>query len=125
MHLRGGARELTGQATPARQPSPWQARWLELAVAVAAAVAAVVCLTHAWPSPLELAPLLAVPPALAGIGAGTVLRPLAYGAAAVAAAVVIDALLAGGITITTGPHPLALAAAGAVGGHHGTQRRPA
>jgi serine phosphatase RsbU (regulator of sigma subunit) len=114
MHHRGGARELPGQATPAREPSPWQARWLELAVAVAAVVVAVVCLTHAWPSPLELAPLLAVPPALAGIGAGTVLRPLAYGAAAVAAAVVVDAVLPGGITITTGPHQLVVAAAGAV-----------
>ena len=36
-----------------------------------------------------LAPLLAVPPALAGIGAATVRRPLAYGAVSLLAAIVI------------------------------------
>ncbi len=113
MQLRGDARDQLQPAAPPDRAVPWQARWLELAVAVAAAAAAVVCLTHAWPSPLELAPLLAVPPALAAIGATTVLRPLAYGAVAVAAAVVIDTGLPGGITTTTGPHQLALAAAGA------------
>ena len=81
---------------------------------IAAAATAAVCLTHAWPSPLELVPLLAVPPALAGIGAETVWRPLGYGAAALAAAVVIDAVLKGGITVTAGAHQLPLAAAGAV-----------
>ena len=40
-------------------------------------------------------------------------RPLAYGAAALVAGVVIDALLKGGITVTTGSHQLALAAIGA------------
>jgi serine phosphatase RsbU (regulator of sigma subunit) len=113
MQLRGAAREPLHAAAPPKQPTLWQARWLELSVAVAAAVVAVVCLTHAWPSPLALAPLLAVPPALAAIGAKTVLRPLGYGAAAVAAAAVIDVALAGGITSTAGPHQLALAAAGA------------
>ncbi len=114
MQLRGAAREPLHAAAPSKQPVSWQARWLELAVIIAAAVVAVVCLTHAWPSPLELAPLLAVPPALAAIGATTAARPLAYGAAGVAAAVVIDAILAGGITATAGPHQLAFAAAGAV-----------
>ncbi|HEY6491892.1 MAG TPA: PP2C family protein-serine/threonine phosphatase [Trebonia sp.] len=90
------------------------ARWLELTTLVAAAATVVVCLTRAWPSPLELVPLLAVPPALAGIGAGTIWRPFAYGAAALAAAVVVDALLRGGITATSGEHQLPLAAAGAI-----------
>jgi len=110
MYLGGGAREQSAAAVPA---SRWQARWLELSVAAAAAAVAVVCLTGAWPSPLALTPLLAVPPALAGVRAVTAWRPVAYGAAAVAAAVVIDALLAGGITVTAGPHLLPLAAAGA------------
>ena len=114
MQLRGTAREPLHAAASSRQPGSWQARWLELAVVVAAVAAVVVCLTHAWPSPLELALLLAVPPALAAIGATTVLRPLAYGAAAAAVAVVIDTVLPGGITTTTGPHQLALAATGAV-----------
>jgi serine phosphatase RsbU (regulator of sigma subunit) len=113
MQLRGTAREPLHAAAPSRPPVQWQARWLEIAVAVAVAVVAAVCLTHAWARPLELAPLLAVPPALAAIGAKTVLRPLGYGAVAVAAAVVIDVILAGGITATAGPHQLALAAAGA------------
>jgi hypothetical protein len=91
-------------AAPARQPSPWKARWLELTTLVAAAATAVVCLTKVWPSPLELVLLLAVPPALAGIGAGSIRRPLAYGAAAVVAAVAIDAIVRGGITMTTGAH---------------------
>ena len=71
------------------------------------------CLSGAWPAPLELAPLLAVPPALAGVGATRIWRPLAYGAAALVAGVVIDALLKGGITVTAGSHQLALAAIGA------------
>jgi serine phosphatase RsbU (regulator of sigma subunit) len=94
--------------------TPWSARWLELTTLVAAAVTAIVCLTHAWPSPLELTPLLAVPPALAGIGASKIWRPLAYGVAAAVAAVIIDVVLKGGITVTTGAHLLPLAAAGAI-----------
>src|ERR1700761_6513510 len=115
MHLRGGARERAETAPPARRSGgPWKPRWLELTTLIAAAATAVVCLTHAWPRPLELAPLLAVPPALAGIGASTVRRPLAYGAAAVVAAVIIDVVLKGGITVTTGAHELPLAAVGAI-----------
>lgn len=91
----------------------WRARWLEVTVLAAAIAAAVVCLAGVWPAPLELAPLLAVPPALAGVGAATIWRPLAYGAAALIAGVVIDALLKGGVTVTTGSHQLALAALGA------------
>jgi serine phosphatase RsbU (regulator of sigma subunit) len=114
MHLRGGARELVEAATPAKRSSHWKARWLELATLIAAAAAAAVCLAKVWPSPLELVPLLAVPPALAGIGASTIRRPLAYGAAAAVAVVIVDAVLTGGITVTQGAHQLPLAAAGAV-----------
>jgi serine phosphatase RsbU (regulator of sigma subunit) len=114
MHLRGGARERAETVTPPMHSTPWSARWLELTTFVAAAATAIVCLTHAWPSPLELTPLLAVPPALAGIGASTIWRPLAYGVAAAVAAVIIDVVLKGGITVTTGAHLLPLAAAGAI-----------
>jgi serine phosphatase RsbU (regulator of sigma subunit) len=114
MHLRGGAREPVETATPAKRSDPWTARWLELATLIAAAATAVVCLTRVWPSPLELVPLLAVPPALAGIGASSIWRPLAYGAAAAVALVIVDAVLKGGITVTQGAHQLPLAAAGAV-----------
>jgi serine phosphatase RsbU (regulator of sigma subunit) len=113
-HLRGGARERIDTAATPRNPNPWRARWLELATLVAAAATVAVCLTGAWPSPLALVPLLAVPPALAGIGAATVWRPLGYGAAALVATVIVDAVLTGGITVTGGAHQLPLAAAGAV-----------
>jgi serine phosphatase RsbU (regulator of sigma subunit) len=65
-------------------------RWLEVLIVIAAIAVLAVCLAHAWTAPLLLAPLLAVPPALAGIGATTIWRPLAFGGAAeVAAAVVV------------------------------------
>jgi serine phosphatase RsbU (regulator of sigma subunit) len=114
MPLRGGARDQIDPTAPPRATFSWKARWLELVTLIAAAATVAVCLTHVWPSPLALAPLLAVPPALAGIGARTVWRPLGYGAAALAAVVVTDAVLKGGITVTAGAHQLPLAAAGAV-----------
>ncbi|MGZ4433151.1 MAG: hypothetical protein ACXVW7_05910, partial [Trebonia sp.] len=70
----------------------WDVRkawWLETATAVAVAVVVVVCATNVWTAPLLLAPLLAVPPALAGVGASSFLRPLVYGAASLVAAIVI------------------------------------
>ena len=78
----------------------WDARkawWLETATAVAVVVVVIVCVTNVWTAPLLLAPLLAVPPALAGVGARSLLRPLAYGAVSLVAAVVI-ALTASGDT---------------------------
>jgi serine phosphatase RsbU (regulator of sigma subunit) len=66
-----------------------QERWLEAATAASAVVVILVCVTRAWPAPQQLAPLLAVPPALAGIGAASVRRPLAFGAAAVIVAVIV------------------------------------
>jgi hypothetical protein len=102
------------RATSAARRRAWRARWLEVTVVAAAIAAAAVCLAGAWTAPLELAPLLAVPPALAGVGATSVKRPLAYGAAALIAGLIIDALLKGGITVTNGSHQLALAAIGAV-----------
>jgi len=100
-------------ATTAARRRAWRSRWLEVTVVAAAIAVAAVCLAGAWTAPLELAPLLAVPPALAGVGATRIWRPLAYGAAALIAGLIIDALLKGGITVTTGSHQLALAALGA------------
>jgi hypothetical protein len=96
------------------RPGTWKARWLELTLVAAAIVTAAVCLTHVWTAPLELVPLLAVVPALAGIGALGIRRPLAYGAVALIAGVVVDALVRGGITVTGATHALPLAAIGGV-----------
>ena len=114
-HLRGGAREAID--TPAAtwgSPARWRARWLELTVLAAVAATVAVCLSGVWPSPLTLVLLLAVPPALAAVGAVGVWRILAYGVAAEIAAVAIDAMLSGGVTATVGAHQLPLAATGAI-----------
>jgi serine phosphatase RsbU (regulator of sigma subunit) len=117
MHLpapRSRARAQRAKAETSARPGPWKARWLELTVVIAAIAVAAVCLAKVWTAPLELAPLLAVPPALAGVGATTVRRPLAYGLTAAVAGVIVDALVRGGITVTDGVHELALAAIGSV-----------
>jgi hypothetical protein len=98
-------------------------RWLAAAIAVSPVVVLIVCLTGAWRAPQELGPLLAVPPALAGIGAATAKRPLAYGAvgivaaaiagvahdalavAALIAAAVVTALSAVATVVATAQHP--------------------
>jgi hypothetical protein len=117
MHLpapRHRARAPRAKAEGSARPGPWKTRWLELTVAAAAIAVTAVCLAEAWPAPLELVPLLAVPPALGGVGAAGIRRPLAYGLAALAAGVIVDAAVTGGITVTTGAHELPLAAIGAV-----------
>jgi hypothetical protein len=93
MRMRFPARPLGTQA----ERGTWQAWWLEATTVAAVAVVVVVCVSQVWTAPLLLAPLLAVPPALAGIGASTVRRPLGYGAGCLLAAVVV-ALTAGGDT---------------------------
>jgi hypothetical protein len=101
------------------QKQPWRLareRWLEATVAVSAIVVAVVCATRAWPAPQELAPLLAVPPALAGIGAASLRRPLAYGAAAGIVAVILaiavhDALAAASLAAVVVTTALSVTAA--------------
>jgi hypothetical protein len=59
--------------------APWPARWLTLCALPAVAALIALATSSAWDGQLFL-PLLAVPPALAGIGAATPRRPLAYGA---------------------------------------------
>ena len=75
----------------------WQDWWLELSSAAVIVVVVIICVAHAWTAPLLLEPLLAVPPALAAIGVATPRRPVAYGAAALLAAIVI-AITATGAT---------------------------
>ena len=65
--------------------------WLEFSALVLITVALVDCLNRPFNQPPMLAPLLAVPPALAGIGAATVRRPLGYGVVSLLAAIAIAA----------------------------------
>ncbi len=73
---------------PAGWPAPpWLARyWLGLC-ALPAVAALITLATASAPDGQLLLPLLAVPPALAGIGAATPRRPLAYGAVMLVAAI--------------------------------------
>jgi hypothetical protein len=66
--------------------APWQARWLTLCALPAVAALIALATSSAWDGQLLL-PLLAVPPALAGIGAATPRLPLAYGAVMLLAAI--------------------------------------
>ncbi|HXC84788.1 MAG TPA: PP2C family protein-serine/threonine phosphatase, partial [Trebonia sp.] len=83
--------------TPRNGQNGWQSRWLELSSAAIVAIVLIVCAGQIWTAPLLLGPLLAVPPALAGIGAQSPRRPLAYGAVSLLAAVIV-ALTASGAT---------------------------
>jgi serine phosphatase RsbU (regulator of sigma subunit) len=73
------------------QRAAWQSRWLEFSALVLLTVVLIDCLDRPWGRAPMLDPLLAVPPALAGIGAATVRRPLAYGAVSLLAAIAIAA----------------------------------
>src|SRR5487761_406946 len=73
------------------QHAAWRHRWLDFSALVLITVVLVGCLDRPWGQPPMLAPLLAVPPALAGIGAATVRRPLGYGAVSLLAAIAIAA----------------------------------
>ena len=82
---------VTGAARALSRRAAWHSRWLEFSALVLLTVVLIDCLNRPWSEPPMLAPLLAVPPALAGIGAATVRRPLAYGAVSLLAAVAIAA----------------------------------
>ena len=81
----------------------WDARrswWLELSSAVVVGVVMIICIGQIWTAPLLLGPVLAVPPALAGIGATSARRPLTYGTLSLVAAVIIA------LTATSQSHAL-------------------
>lgn len=87
-----GAAVLASGAVAARlalRRAAWRSRWLELSALVLITIVLVSCIHRRWDEPPMLAPLLAVPPALAGIGAVTVRRPLAYGGVSLLAAVFV------------------------------------
>ena len=73
------------------QHAAWRSIWLEFSALVLVTIVLVDCLNRSWNQPPMLDPLLAVPPALAGIGAASVRRPLGYGAVSLLAAIVIAA----------------------------------
>src|SRR5579863_2632912 len=83
-HLFGvpAARAFTG-------PDAWWSRWLEFSALVLLTIVLISCLHRSWQQPPMLDPLLAVPPALAGIGAASVRRPLGYGGVSLLAAIIV------------------------------------
>jgi serine phosphatase RsbU (regulator of sigma subunit) len=76
-------------ARPVTRPVDWRSRWLELSALVLLTITLFSCLHRTSAQPPMLDPLLAVPPALAGIGAVSVRRPLTYGAISLLAAVIV------------------------------------
>jgi serine phosphatase RsbU (regulator of sigma subunit) len=75
-----------GGEPPGRR-DPWLGLWHGLCAAPLVAVVVVFCVGQASKQPLFLEPLLAVPPALAGIGTTKARRPLLYGGVALLAAI--------------------------------------
>ena len=104
-------------------PAAWLTRYWPALCALPAVAALIVLAASSAPDAQLLLPLLAVPPALAGIGAATPRRPLAYGAVMLVVAIVTA-------PFTTTPElPAATAAAvlvvtvlSASGGARGGQR---
>jgi hypothetical protein len=76
-------------ARPFARPVAWHSRWLEFSALVLLTFVLISCLDRPWGVPPMLDPLLAVPPALAGIGAASVRRPLAYGGLSLLAAIAV------------------------------------
>jgi hypothetical protein len=68
----------------------WKPSWLEVSSVVLIAVVLYNCFSHSKYEPPMLDPLLAVPPALVGIGAASVHRPLVYGLISFLAAVAVE-----------------------------------
>ena len=105
--------------------APWPARWLTLCALPAVAALIALAASSAWDGELFL-PLLAVPPALAGIGAATPRRPLAYGAVmlvtAIAAAPFTTTAEVPAVTTVSILVVTLISASGTARGGHETQR---
>ena len=80
---------VTGATRDITQRAAWRSRWLEPSTLVLITIVLIDCLNRPYNQAPMLAPLLAVPPALAGIGAATVLRPLTYGTLSLLAGIAI------------------------------------
>ncbi len=106
-----------GDQSPGRR-DPWPGLWHLLCAVPLIAVVVVFCAGHASRQPLFLEPLLAVPPALAGIGTTKARRPLIYGGISLAAAVAVATRTVGAtpsLAITTVIAVVAVTAVSAVG----------
>ncbi len=77
-------------ARPDERPDPWPGIWHAACALPLVAVVALFYFGDAWKGPLYLEPLLAIPPALAGIGATVPRRPLIYGVISLLAAIGIS-----------------------------------
>jgi serine phosphatase RsbU (regulator of sigma subunit) len=108
------------------RPDPWPRMWHALCALPLVAVVAVFCIGDAWNGgPLYLEPLLAVPPALAGIGATRPQRPLTYGAISLLAAIGVGTrtfTTTPSLTITTVIAVVVVTAVSAVGAVLGSRR---
>jgi len=90
--------------------------WLPVCVTVAMVVVAAVATGQLWRGGLVFGPLLAIPPALAGIGAATVRPPLACGAVMLVTAIVLATFAGGSLPWVAAPVPVvAVTALSAVG----------
>ncbi|MGE5292392.1 MAG: PP2C family protein-serine/threonine phosphatase [Micromonosporaceae bacterium] len=102
--------------------------WHALCAAPLLTVVAVFCIAHVWnvwKGPLYLEPLLAVPPALAGIGAASPRRPLLYGGISLLAAIGVGTRTFGttpSLTITTVIAVVMVTAVSAAGAVLGSRR---
>src|SRR2546421_8529546 len=114
-----------GQATGT--PGPAVGWWLAVC-ATAVAVVAAAALGRLWGMGLVLGRLLAIPAALAGIGASALRLPLACGALMLAAAVVLAAFSRGLLVWIAVPVPVvgvtALTALGVTLNRRGQHQRP-
>jgi hypothetical protein len=97
-------------------PDPVPGWWLAVCVTVALVVAAAAALGQLWGGGLVLGPLLAIPAALAGIGAPTVRLPLACGAVMLVTAVLVATFAGGSLWWIAAPVPVvAVTALSAIG----------
>jgi serine phosphatase RsbU (regulator of sigma subunit) len=108
------ARSLPGQVAGTPDPAPrW---WLAVCGTAAIVVVAAAVLSHLWAGGLVLEPLLAIPAALAGIGAPTPRRPLAFGTVMLLTAIVLAPLARESLLwIATPASVVVVAAVSAVG----------
>src|SRR5215472_1843684 len=90
------------------QSRRWPRVWLTICALPAAVVVLGAALSRFWPDLPALTPVLAVPPALAGIGAASRRRPVAFGVVMMFLAVSLIALGRAGLHAIAGTPPMAI-----------------